>query len=72
MSEVFTPRKHTHTVSIANGDTVVRMGGGAPVCVQSMTNTPTEDVEATVDQVRELACAGSELVRLTVNTPQAA
>ncbi len=72
MSCVFTPRKLTHTVTITNGDTVVRMGGGAPVCVQSMTNTPTEDVEATVHQVRELACAGSELVRLTVNTPQAA
>ena len=72
MSEVFPQRKHTHTVSIENDDTIVRIGGEAPICVQSMTNTPTEDVEATVKQVRELTCAGSELVRLTVNTPQAA
>ncbi len=48
------------------------MGGGHPVVVQSMTNTDTADVEATVDQVRALAEAGSELVRITVNTPQAA
>ncbi len=47
-------------------------GGGHPVVVQSMTNTDTADVEATVDQVRALAEAGSELVRITVNTPQAA
>lgn len=48
------------------------MGGGAPVVVQSMTNTPTADVDATVSQALELARAGSELVRLTVNTPEAA
>ncbi|MDR0843272.1 MAG: flavodoxin-dependent (E)-4-hydroxy-3-methylbut-2-enyl-diphosphate synthase [Acidobacteriota bacterium] len=50
----------------------VLVGGGAPVVVQSMTNTNTEDVEATARQVAELAAAGSELVRLTVNTPAAA
>ena len=50
----------------------VTIGGGAPVVIQSMTNTDTADVEATVAQVEELALAGSELVRITVNTEQAA
>jgi (E)-4-hydroxy-3-methylbut-2-enyl-diphosphate synthase len=50
----------------------VRIGGGAPVVVQSMTNTDTADVESTVRQVAELARAGSELVRVTVNTREAA
>jgi (E)-4-hydroxy-3-methylbut-2-enyl-diphosphate synthase len=50
----------------------VRIGGGAPVVVQSMTNTDTADVESTVRQVAELARAGSELVRVTVNTRGAA
>src|SRR5258706_5283963 len=50
----------------------VRIGAGAPVVVQSMTNTDTEDAEATVRQVEALARAGSELVRITVNTPEAA
>jgi (E)-4-hydroxy-3-methylbut-2-enyl-diphosphate synthase len=50
----------------------VQVGGGAPVVVQSMTNTDTGDVEATAGQVAALAEAGSELVRLTVNTPRAA
>jgi (E)-4-hydroxy-3-methylbut-2-enyl-diphosphate synthase len=50
----------------------VRVGGGAPVVVQSMTNTDTADVAATTRQVAELARAGSELVRVTVNTPEAA
>lgn len=48
------------------------MGGDNPIVVQSMTNTDTADVEATTDQVIALAEAGSELVRITVNTPQAA
>lgn len=48
------------------------LGGGAPVVVQSMTNTDTADVNATVQQVAELARAGSELVRLTVNNEEAA
>ena len=43
----------------------VRIGGGAPVVVQSMTNTDTEDAEATARQVEALARAGSELVRIT-------
>ena len=50
----------------------VVIGGGAPIVVQSMTNTDTADVSATVAQVAELARAGSELVRITVNTPEAA
>ncbi len=48
------------------------VGGGAPIVVQSMTNTNTEDIEATALQVAALAAAGSELVRITVNTPEAA
>ena len=55
---------------VAVGGVVI--GGGAPVVVQSMTNTDTEDAQATARQVEELARAGSELVRITVNTPQAA
>ena len=50
----------------------VAIGGGAPIVVQSMTNTDTADVRSTVDQVAELARAGSELVRITVNSPEAA
>ena len=50
----------------------VTVGGGAPVIVQSMTNTDTADVEATVRQVRELAEAGSEIVRVTVNNDESA
>ncbi|MEX1074468.1 MAG: flavodoxin-dependent (E)-4-hydroxy-3-methylbut-2-enyl-diphosphate synthase [Burkholderiales bacterium] len=50
----------------------VAVGGGAPVVVQSMTNTDTADAAATARQVAELAAAGSELVRITVNTPEAA
>src|SRR5579862_9090523 len=50
----------------------VRVGGGAPIVVQSMTNTDTADISATVEQVRSLARAGSELVRVTVNTSEAA
>lgn len=50
----------------------VTIGGGAPVVVQSMTSTDTADVEATVRQCRELSEAGSELVRVTVNVPEAA
>ncbi|HEX4023142.1 MAG TPA: flavodoxin-dependent (E)-4-hydroxy-3-methylbut-2-enyl-diphosphate synthase [Steroidobacteraceae bacterium] len=50
----------------------VLIGGDAPIVVQSMTNTDTADIEATVRQVRELALAGSELVRVTVNTAEAA
>ena len=54
------------------GNRVVTIGGDAPVRVQSMTNTDTADVIGTAIQVKELAQAGSELVRITVNTPEAA
>ena len=54
------------------GSRVVTIGGDAPVRVQSMTNTDTVDVIGTAIQVKELAIAGSELVRITVNTPEAA
>ena len=62
------PRQPTRAVQVD----AIRIGGGAPVVVQSMTNTDTADVAATVQQVGELWRAGSELVRLTVNTPEAA
>ena len=62
------PRHPTRPVRVGG----VIIGGGAPVVVQSMTNTDTADVTATVDQVQALADAGSELVRLTVNTEEAA
>ncbi|MCP5120449.1 MAG: flavodoxin-dependent (E)-4-hydroxy-3-methylbut-2-enyl-diphosphate synthase, partial [bacterium] len=58
--------------SVAVGVGEVQIGGGHPIVVQSMTNTDTADVAATVNQVSELARAGSELVRITVNTEQAA
>ena len=54
------------------GSRVVTVGGGAPVRVQSMTNTDTADAVETAIQVKALALAGSELVRITVNTPEAA
>ncbi len=58
------------TPAVAVGDVVI--GGGAPVVVQSMTDTDTADVEATVAQIAQLHAAGSEIVRVTVNDPQAA
>jgi (E)-4-hydroxy-3-methylbut-2-enyl-diphosphate synthase len=66
------PRRQTRQVSVRWGDHVVRVGGDAPVVVQSMTNTDTADAIATAIQVKELAAAGSEVVRITVNTPEAA
>jgi (E)-4-hydroxy-3-methylbut-2-enyl-diphosphate synthase len=62
------PRRKTHGVKVGH----VRVGGGAPIVVQSMTNTDTADVESTLKQTLELAEAGSELVRWTVNVPEAA
>ncbi len=62
------PRRHTRSVSVGG----VAVGGDAPVVVQSMTNTDTADVASTTRQVAELWRAGSELVRITVNTPDAA
>ncbi len=62
------PRKHTQSVQVGN----ISMGGAAPIVVQSMTNTDTEDAIRTAAQVADLARAGSELVRITVNTVAAA
>src|SRR5512137_2597522 len=62
------PRRKTHAVQVGH----VRVGGGAPIVVQSMTNTDTADVSATFQQTVELAEAGSEIVRWTVNVPEAA
>jgi len=61
-------RKKTHGVKVGH----VTVGGGAPIVVQSMTNTDTADVETTLQQTLELAEAGSEIVRWTVNVPEAA
>ncbi|RDK10737.1 flavodoxin-dependent (E)-4-hydroxy-3-methylbut-2-enyl-diphosphate synthase [Cupriavidus lacunae] len=66
------PRRQTRQARVAWGDNVVTIGGGAPVRVQSMTNTDTVDAIGTAIQVKELARAGSEIVRITVNTPEAA
>jgi (E)-4-hydroxy-3-methylbut-2-enyl-diphosphate synthase len=67
-----TPRKRTRLVAVKWGGRTVFVGGAAPVVVQSMTNTDTADHIATAIQVKELAQAGSEKVRITVNTPEAA
>ena len=65
-------RRHSRQARVAWGEHVVTVGGDAPVRVQSMTNTDTVDAVGTVIQVKGLAQAGSELVRITVNTPEAA
>ena len=65
-------QRQTRQARAVWGGRVVTIGGGAPVRVQSMTNTDTVDAIATAIQVKELAQAGSELVRITVNTPEAA
>ncbi len=65
-------RHSTRTVTVAWGENRTLIGGSAPVLVQSMTNTDTADAIATAIQVKELALAGSEIVRITVNTPEAA
>ena len=64
------PQARRPSVGVRVGNVLV--GGGAPVVVQSMTNTDTEDPASTAKQIAELARAGSELVRITVNTPAAA
>jgi (E)-4-hydroxy-3-methylbut-2-enyl-diphosphate synthase len=65
-------RRITQQVHVTWGSSHVSIGGGAPVVVQSMTNTDTADAIGTAIQVRDLAFAGSELVRITVNTLEAA
>jgi (E)-4-hydroxy-3-methylbut-2-enyl-diphosphate synthase len=63
-------QKRHKTVGVKVGK--IQVGGGAPVVVQSMTNTDTVDIASTTQQCLELAQAGSELVRITVNIPEAA
>ncbi|MGX8686652.1 MAG: flavodoxin-dependent (E)-4-hydroxy-3-methylbut-2-enyl-diphosphate synthase [bacterium] len=63
-----TYREHTKIVQIGN----VKIGGGNPIAIQSMTNTPTEDVEATTAQILRLEEAGCEIIRCTCPTPEAA
>jgi len=71
--EPATPAAHrSRQVKVVWGSRVVTIGGGAPVRVQAMTNTDTVDAIGTAIQVKELAIAGSEMVRITVNTPEAA
>ncbi len=65
-------RRNTRQVAVAWGDRRITIGGDAPVRVQSMTNTDTADAIATAIQVKDLARAGSEMVRITVNSPDAA
>ncbi|MCW9707163.1 flavodoxin-dependent (E)-4-hydroxy-3-methylbut-2-enyl-diphosphate synthase [Fodinibius salsisoli] len=62
--------KRRKSIQVMVGD--VPVGGGAPIVVQSMTNTDTADVEATVEQIKHLHRAGSEIVRITVNNKEAA
>src|SRR5688572_11241879 len=61
-------RRRTVTVRVGE----VPVGSGHPIVVQSMTNTDTADAAATAEQIEDLAAAGSELVRITVNTDEAA
>ena len=64
--------RHSRQANVAWGSRIVTVGGNAPVRVQSMTNTDTVDAIGTAIQIKELALAGSEMVRITVNTPEAA
>ncbi len=66
------PRRRSVGVLVGAGKAAVMVGGGAPIVVQSMTNTDTADVDSTVAQVAALARAGSELVRITVDRDEAA
>jgi (E)-4-hydroxy-3-methylbut-2-enyl-diphosphate synthase len=66
------PRHRTIAVRVGTGKAAVTMGGDAPIVVQSMTNTDTADINSTVRQVADLARAGSELVRITVDRDEAA
>ncbi|GAC1558931.1 MAG: flavodoxin-dependent (E)-4-hydroxy-3-methylbut-2-enyl-diphosphate synthase [Beijerinckiaceae bacterium] len=66
------PRRITVGVTVGKGRGAVQVGGGAPIVVQSMTNTDTADIEGTARQVAALARAGSELVRITVDRDEAA
>ena len=72
IASTVTGARKSRQARVTWGDHVVTVGGDAPVRVQSMTNTDTADAIGTAIQVKELAIAGSELVRITVNTPEAA
>ena len=63
-------QERRHSIAVKIGSVII--GGDNPIVVQSMTNTDTADIDATVKQVQQLAAAGSELVRITVNTNEAA
>lgn len=67
-NELSGKRRYSHQVSVGK----VLVGGGAPIVIQSMTNTDTADIKATVTQISQLVQAGSELVRITVDRPEAA
>jgi (E)-4-hydroxy-3-methylbut-2-enyl-diphosphate synthase len=70
MSDIAVPQPRHKTIAVHVGG--IAVGGGAPIVVQSMTNTDTADVEATAAQIAALARAGSELVRITVDRDEAA
>src|SRR5512132_2572021 len=70
MTQSAAPAERHKTVSVRVGH--VKVGGGAPVVVQSMTNTDTADIAGTTQQVADLARAGSEIVRITVDRDEAA
>ena len=70
MNDVAAPRPRHNTTAVQVGS--VTVGGGAPVVVQSMTNTDTADIDGTVRQVAALSRAGSEIVRITVDRDEAA
>ena len=67
-----TLKRHAVTIGADSSGSAVVVGGGAPVAVQSMTNTDTANIDATANQIAELAEAGSELVRITVNNSESA
>ena len=72
IESAFPKTRHSLQSRVVWGSRVVTVGGDAPVRIQSMTNTDTVDAIGTAIQVKELALAGSEMVRITVNTPEAA
>ena len=67
MSKSNINRRKSHTVQVGK----VSIGGSSPIVIQSMTDTNTSDIEKTVDQIIQLADAGSEIVRVTVNDSEA-
>ena len=72
IASAFPKARRSRQAQVVWGGRIVTVGGDAPVRVQSMTNTDTADAIGTAIQVKELALAGSEMVRITVNTPEAA